>query len=237
MDANKFGGFIQSLRKELGLTQAELADRLRVTDKAVSRWERGVGFPDISLLEPLARELGVTVTELMRAERIEQEAIPAKTAEEAVIRTVDLAQEQSRTRFRGRLLTFGLIPVVLLLDLFLSMVIDRYLDAPQWLRVLSIASVSWGVVFVVLGIRYIAACRYAAPAKRKLPVMFWITTIMTCVGLTVMGIAFCVPGPKPRWFLLLVVVSCAMTMASPFYLYRLMTDEIGAWNRWAGGRT
>ena len=42
MDAEKFGAFIQSCRKDLGLTQAELAERLHVTDKAISRWERGV---------------------------------------------------------------------------------------------------------------------------------------------------------------------------------------------------
>ena len=55
MDAQIFGGFIAALRKEKGMTQAELARELSVTDKAVSRWERGQGFPDIHSLEPLAR--------------------------------------------------------------------------------------------------------------------------------------------------------------------------------------
>lgn len=50
MDAEKFGAFISQCRKEKQMTQAELAARLQVTDKAVSRWERGIGFPDISTI-------------------------------------------------------------------------------------------------------------------------------------------------------------------------------------------
>ena len=50
MDAQVFGSFIASVRKEKGMTQAELAQKLSVTDKAVSRWERGQGFPDIHSL-------------------------------------------------------------------------------------------------------------------------------------------------------------------------------------------
>lgn len=236
MDAKKFGSFLQTRRRELGLTQSQLGEKLGVTDKAISRWERGVGFPDISLLEPLAAALGLTVVELMRSERMEQEAIPTEKADQAVIETLDLAQEQSRNRFRSRMLTFGLIPLVILVDLFLSMVIDRYLDGPEWVRVLSIAVVSWCVLFAVLGIRYIAACRYAAPTRQRMPVMFWAATIMSCLGLTVVGIALCIPGAKPQWFSLLVLLSFVMSMASPFYLYHLITDEIKDWNRWNGGR-
>ncbi len=58
MEAKELGLFIAKLRKEKQITQAELAKRLNVTDKAVSRWERGLGFPDINTLEPLADSLG-----------------------------------------------------------------------------------------------------------------------------------------------------------------------------------
>ena len=54
MDNIRFGAFVAQLRKEQGLTQKGLADRLNVTDKAVSKWETGKGFPDVKLLEPLA---------------------------------------------------------------------------------------------------------------------------------------------------------------------------------------
>ena len=54
MDAKTFGAFLARIRKARGLTQAGLAEQLHVTDKAVSRWERGIGLPDINTLEPLA---------------------------------------------------------------------------------------------------------------------------------------------------------------------------------------
>ena len=73
MNNIKFGMNIARLRKEKGLTQKELAVKLNVTDKAVSRWERGVGFPDISSLCPLAEALGVTVAKLLDAEEEDDE--------------------------------------------------------------------------------------------------------------------------------------------------------------------
>lgn len=71
MDAKTFGAFILERRKSQDKTQAELAQLIGVTDKAVSRWERGLGFPDINTMEPLAEALGVTLLELMRSEMIE----------------------------------------------------------------------------------------------------------------------------------------------------------------------
>lgn len=73
MEAKKFGQFIAGIRKEKKMTQAELAGKIHVTDKAISRWERGMGFPDIQTLEPLAQALGISVLELMRSERQETE--------------------------------------------------------------------------------------------------------------------------------------------------------------------
>ena len=64
LDKEKMGLFIAQLRREKEATQKELADRLYVSDKAVSKWERGLSVPDISLLLPLAEILGVTTTEL-----------------------------------------------------------------------------------------------------------------------------------------------------------------------------
>ena len=54
MDAKKFGAFISERRKEQHMTQAGLAGKIGVTDKAVSRWERGLGFPDINTMAPLS---------------------------------------------------------------------------------------------------------------------------------------------------------------------------------------
>lgn len=84
MDAKKFGTFIATLRKENNMTQVELAQKLQVTDKAVSKWERGLGFPDINTIEPLADALGVSMLEIMRSERIAETEITQDTASAAL---------------------------------------------------------------------------------------------------------------------------------------------------------
>ena len=72
MDKNITGRFIAELRKQKGFTQKELAEKLIVTDKAISRWETGKGLPDTSLLKPLGDVLGVSITELLSGKRIEE---------------------------------------------------------------------------------------------------------------------------------------------------------------------
>lgn len=73
MDNIKTGTLIKELRKEKGMTQKDLADLLHITDKAVSKWERGLCAPDISLLEPLSDALGASIIELIEGERIIQD--------------------------------------------------------------------------------------------------------------------------------------------------------------------
>ena len=72
MDKNITGRFIAELRKQKGFTQKELAEKLMVTDKAISRWETGKGLPDTSLLKPLGDVLGVSITELLSGKRTEE---------------------------------------------------------------------------------------------------------------------------------------------------------------------
>lgn len=69
MDENKIGKFIADLRKEKKMTQRNLAEQLHITDKAVSKWERGLSCPDITLLSPLAEILDVTTNELLNGQR------------------------------------------------------------------------------------------------------------------------------------------------------------------------
>lgn len=83
MDVQRFGAFIQRRRRDLGMTQVELGAKLNVTDKAISRWERGVGFPDINLLEPLADALQITIQELMHCEQIKPKESSAESAKES----------------------------------------------------------------------------------------------------------------------------------------------------------
>ena len=120
MDARTFGGFVAACRREKGMTQAELAEKLHVTDKAVSRWERGVGFPDIATLEPLAAALEVSVLELMKSERIEAAHLGQEEAAGVVLDTLDVAKDQRQRERRNVLALLGGVAVadlvILLLD-------------------------------------------------------------------------------------------------------------------------
>ncbi len=73
MDNKKIGEFIKTLRKEKNLTQTELAEKIMVSDKTVSKWECGMGAPDVSIMMDLCRELGITVNELLSGEKLQKE--------------------------------------------------------------------------------------------------------------------------------------------------------------------
>lgn len=73
MDARNTGALIAARRKAMGLTQKQLAERLLVSDKAVSKWENGASYPEVTLLPPLAQILGITVDELLAGAVREQE--------------------------------------------------------------------------------------------------------------------------------------------------------------------
>ena len=98
MDKAKTGALIAAARKERNMTQKELAKVLHVSDRAVSKWERGAGFPDISLLEPLADALGLGVLDLLRGER-GAESQPELTVREALAFLGEQAKRQTRKRW------------------------------------------------------------------------------------------------------------------------------------------
>lgn len=97
MDNITTGGFIKELRKEKDMTQKQLADLLHITDRAVSKWERGICAPDISLLEPLAEILGVSIVELIRGERAERPEEPETSAKEII----EYSQNEVSRKVRG----------------------------------------------------------------------------------------------------------------------------------------
>ncbi len=84
MDAIYTGKVILDRRKELNLTQKELAEMLNVTDKAISRWENGLNYPDIGIMEPLAESLSISVIELLGLEGEDSEQIVKQIADISV---------------------------------------------------------------------------------------------------------------------------------------------------------
>lgn len=108
MDAEKTGIFIAQLRGERGLTQRELADRIGVTDKAVSKWENGRGFPDVAILETLSKELGVSIAELMSGERSTPENAAAQS-DGAIIETLKYIKQMSRKTVGTLIIILGVV--------------------------------------------------------------------------------------------------------------------------------
>ena len=123
MDAKITGCFIAQLRKELGLTQKELAEKLEVTDKAISRWETGKGLPDTSLLKPLAEIFGVSVGELLSGKRMDDSQIKSQ-ADHIILES--LSYEESQEKWKGilRYVFWGIL--VALGGFFFSMVVARF---------------------------------------------------------------------------------------------------------------
>ena len=73
MEKKTFGNLVTQLRKAKGMTQADLAEKMGITDKAVSKWERDLSYPDIASIPHLAEILGVTVDELLTVQNVKKE--------------------------------------------------------------------------------------------------------------------------------------------------------------------
>lgn len=183
MDNLEFGAFIAQLRKEQNLTQKELADKLHVTDKAVSKWETGKGFPDLKLMEPLAQALGITLVELIQCQRKQNDTLTMEEAETVVAQAMDQSQKNTTRRYLklfrwvltgiGSLCLFNLLPYLFLVltgiydRLFLykdlgviggadgpTAIITATAPPPQWLLIsFPVIMLLLCVVCIVLAIR------------------------------------------------------------------------------------
>lgn len=96
MDQIRIGKYIAGKRKALGLTQRQLAERLGMSDKSVSKWERGVCLPDVSVYAQLCAALGISVNEFLAGEDIDREALPQK-AEDNLIRVSADSKRRQKT--------------------------------------------------------------------------------------------------------------------------------------------
>lgn len=115
MNQEKIGLFISKMRKEKGLTQAALAEKLGITDRAISKWENGRGMPEISLMIPLCEELDISLNELLSGERIEKELIEKKS-EENIISTLEISAKKIKSS--KRLLTIASAVIAALFIIF-----------------------------------------------------------------------------------------------------------------------
>ena len=157
MDSKKFGEFIATIRKEKGWTQAELAEKISVTDKAVSRWERGLGFPDINTIKPLADVLEVSVLEIMQSEREPKEEISADKATEVLDNVISLVVHQRQIERRN--IIISVVSLIFLIDLM------------QWE---AFVFVCMPFIFLGIGIVLIALSIH----RRRMKLSYYVTLIL-----------------------------------------------------------
>lgn len=148
MDQSKTGRFIAEERKRKNYTQRELADILGISDKTVSKWERGAGLPEVSLMMPLCNELDITVNELLAGERLTEAEYKQKT-EEIIM---DLMKEKQENKKKVILAVITVV-VTLLASLTIFMV-SGYYEMPEWHR----------VVLMIIGFIVLAGGLYVAAA-------------------------------------------------------------------------
>ncbi len=98
MDLIKIGKYIAGKRKELGMTQKQLAEKLGMSDKSVSKWERGVCLPDVSIYSDLCLILGISINEFLAGEDIAQENIEKKSEENIIGVATDSKHKQKRLK-------------------------------------------------------------------------------------------------------------------------------------------
>lgn len=150
VDKQAFGAFVAERRKAKGYTQKQLAEKLFVSDKAVSKWERGLSLPDVSLLVPLAELLGVTVTELLEGHRIEAAApMQPEEVETIVQKALALTEqppEETPAAARRRFVRYCAVCVSsLLAGFWVNSVYIRDKNAASglWLAVVMAVFVGW----------------------------------------------------------------------------------------------
>lgn len=169
MDPKVFGSFIQLRRKELGMNQAELAEKLHVTAKAVSRWERGVGFPSIELLQPLADALEITIAELMQSKLLEKN-LPKEEVAALVSQTVETIRKQEALNWKGKLILYSGYAVFFVIYVFLHNLGLRYDFEPRWIG-LALGLIAICVYF--FGIRALRSLLTGAPFFEERPRKKW----------------------------------------------------------------
>ena len=142
MDQIKIGKFIAECRKKNKLTQMQLAEKLNITDRAISKWENGKGMPDSSIMLDLCNELKISVNELLSGEVIKMEDYK-KQAEENLLKMEKEREEKDRQLLNLEVVIGYFSSITFLILIFVA----SFVEMPSWLRLVLI--VFGSIVFAV----------------------------------------------------------------------------------------
>lgn len=161
MDSKKIGAFIAMNRRKRGLTQEQLGERLGVTNKTVSRWENGNYMPDLSMLEPLSKELDISLNELLAGEEIKEER-SADCAEKNLISAINYSVKKIKNEHKK--ISICIVTAGILLCVFASTGFE-----PES---------SWGQIYYITGSLLVTAGIF-----RELKFTSLLKKILICAGI------------------------------------------------------
>ena len=146
MDQIRIGKFISEKRKEIGITQSELAEKLYITDRAISKWENGICMPDVGTIPELCKILNITINDLFSGEVVNMKN-NEKKLEENLMEMAKLKEEADK-----RLLNLEwIIGILACIVLFGAMLVSAYVEMATYLKVIIMVS---GVIIFLIAMFY-----------------------------------------------------------------------------------
>lgn len=151
MDLVRIGGFLRQLRKEHGLTQEQLGEKVGATNKTISRWETGVYMPPVECLAMLSELYGVSINEIVAGKRVETEGF-ADVAEDNITDALK-SIENSRVAFENRMMVMLAITTAITIAIILMLPLESVKDVVVFVLVIALAFISntMNMVSVALG--------------------------------------------------------------------------------------
>jgi transcriptional regulator with XRE-family HTH domain len=155
MDNKKVGQFILELRKSSQMTQKELAEKLSISDKAVSKWERGLSYPDIELLSPLSDILGITTTELLNGERAGREGRETINTEASVTNALEYGKRAAKRKIKlTQNIWAAAFSILLLLGIFVVSIVDMAISGGFTWSLIPISAIIFAWLVCIPGIKF-----------------------------------------------------------------------------------
>ena len=145
MDLTKIGKFIQECRKAKKLTQVQLAQKIGVSEKTISKWECGKGFPDASLILPLCKTLDITSNELLSGKRLTNETEYREQAENNLIALK--TQQEKNNKFL--LIVESVLGYMASITFIILIFVASFVNLPTWLRIVLIVV---GLIHFIIGV-------------------------------------------------------------------------------------
>lgn len=215
MDQQKIGRLIKELRKEKGLTQAQLAERLNITDRAVSKWETGKSMPDSSIMLELCEILGISVNELLSGEKVNTEGYEKKAEENLIA----LKRKDENNVTKNRIISI-LFSATLLTGIIVCLICDIAISGNLTWSPIPIGSIFFAWVLflpgMILGKKGIAGSLIVFSVF-VIPYLYLLSSLLKVKEVVTIGAAVTVPSLVFLWLIFFL-----------FYRIRRKSAALGA---------